>query len=201
VAAVGVTESRDIGRPGKKELRTRISWSLLVLFGAFAAWIYWPENWARRAVKGVGGTVQRIHAGENLGKLAVTLPDTVTDEDLEKMKALDQLGPVWLQLRGRQITGRGLASLTRLEYLRGLTLWGTSITDDDLVHLGAFVDLEVLNLDCNLITDKGLKQISALQRLRSVSLRGNPITAQGVMKLQAARPDLVVASQYEPPDD
>jgi hypothetical protein len=72
---------------------------------------------------------------EHRGRIAITLPDTVGDADLERMTALDKLEPVWLQLRGRQISGRGLESLKRLVCLRGLTLNSTSISSTVSVGL------------------------------------------------------------------
>ena len=184
-----------------KKLRARISWVLLVVFGGLCAWIYWPRDPAIVVIERAGGTVQRLTAGPDAGAYAVTLPDTVGDEDLERMSALDKLRPVWLQLRGRQISGRGLVAVTRLDYLHGITFYGSKITDEDLVHLRAFPELGMVNLDCNLITDAGLKHFNEMPKLKCVSLRGNPITAKGVQKLQADRPDLIVYSQHEPPDD
>jgi hypothetical protein len=186
-----------------KKYRRRISWLLLVAFGGLAAWIYWPGDPAIAAIERAGGTVQRLTAGPKRGLFAVTLPDTIGDEDLPRMRALDRLRPAFVQLRGREISGRGLASLTRLDYLYGLVLYGTNIKDEDLVHLHALPELEIVNLDCNLITDKGLSHFSPkeMPKLRSLSLRGNPITAKGVDKLKAERPDLIVYSQHEPPDD
>jgi hypothetical protein len=172
-----------------------------VLFGGLNAWLYWPADPATRAIRRAGGTVQRLTAGPDSGGIAITLPDTVGDEQLEQMDALDRLRPVWLQLRGRAITGRGLSSLKRLDSLHGLTLYGSTIKNEDLVHLEAFPDLQVINVDCNLITDRGLEQIKKLPKLTSISLRGNPITAEGVRKLQADRPKLTIYSQHEPPDD
>jgi hypothetical protein len=182
-------------------LRKRLGWLLLLVLLGTLAWLHWPGDSAIAAIEKAGGTVQRLTAPEYAGAPAVTLPDTVSDDDLEHMIALDRLRPVWLQLRGRQITGRGIASLKRLSWLRGLTLHGTSITDEDLVHLEAFSDLQTLNLDANSITDQGLEKLGKFRQLKSLSLRGNPLTGSGVERLKTARPDMTVYSQFEVDDD
>jgi hypothetical protein len=202
----GLTPSAPRGLAGVrsvKKYRSSIGWLLLFIFGGLSAWIYLPGDRSIASIERVGGTVQRLTAGERTGEFAVTLPDTVGDEDLAEMTALDRLRPAFLQLRGRQISGRGLASLTRLDCLYGLVLYGATLRDDDLTHLHKFPDLAIVNLDCNLITDGGLKHFSAkeMPKLQSLSLRGNPITAKGVDKLKAERPNVIVYSQHEPPDD
>src|SRR5438105_14735235 len=95
-------------------LRSLTCMCLLLILGATAVWIYWPGNRAIATIERAGGTVQVLTSPENRGAVAVTLPDTITDADLERMTALDKLQPVWVQLRGRQITGRSLACLKRL---------------------------------------------------------------------------------------
>jgi Leucine-rich repeat (LRR) protein len=134
--------------------------------------------------------------------MAVCLPDTVTDEDLEGMTSLDDLHPVWRQLRGRQITGRGIKRLTRLTTLRGLTLNGTSVADDDLLQLQAFPELTTLNLDGSRITPRALEHLKQLPNLRSVSLRWTTLPAVAVQQFQAGRQDLKVLSEFtDPPDE
>jgi hypothetical protein len=181
--------------------RNRIAWFSLAILAAILIWIYWPRNRAVGTIEKAGGTVQYLTAPQYQGKIAITLPDTVSDDDLEYMEALDQLQPVWLQVRGHKITGRGLASLKRLTSLHGLTLNGTHIAAEDLIHLQALPELETINLEGNTISDKGLDIIKDLPNLKSVSIRGNPVTESAVQKLLAARPDLIVFSQYEPNDD
>src|SRR5437870_9955044 len=114
-----------------KPLRKGAAWCLLGILAGVGGWLYWPKDAAIVTIEKAGGTVQPLTAGQDQGRLAITLPDTVGDTDLEQMTALDKLQPVWLQLRGRQITGRGLQSLTRLACLHGLTLHSTGIEDED----------------------------------------------------------------------
>src|SRR5260370_1400089 len=125
--------------------RNHLAWCLLIVFGGLGVWFSWPGNPAVATIERVGGTVQILTNPDFAGAIAVTLPDSIGDKDLEQMTALDRLRPVWLQLRGPQISGRGLACLKRLATLRGLTLHGTSIADDDLIHLQAFPQLGTLN--------------------------------------------------------
>ena len=137
-------------------------------------------------------------APDHRGELAITLPDTVGDAELEQMSALDRLKPVYIQVQGRQITGEGLKWLKRFPYIFGLTLHGTKVGDDDLTQLAAFPKLDTLNLDASPISDRGLLLLKDLRSLQSVSVRSTLVTAQGVEKLQKARPDLVVFSKFMP---
>ena len=186
---------------GMNAFRRRVSWLLLVLFGGLAVWLYWPRDWAIRAIERAGGKVNRITGGPKAGEICVTLPDTVDDHDLAELSALDRLHPAWLMLRGPKISGRGLASLTRLNCLFGLCLNHTNVRDEDLTRLRELPNLEVLNLEGGLITDKGLESVEQLFQLHDVNLWGNPVTAEGVKRLQSKRPDLIVRSRYEASDD
>ncbi len=183
------------------KLRKRTAWCSLVLFTGLGAWIYWPGDPAVVAIRLAGGTVDRLTLPRLRGRIAITLPDTVTDEDLERMTALDKLRPAFLQLHGRQISGRGLASLKRLTELYGLVLWGTSVTDDDLLALKAFPDLNILNLDGCRLSTRALEHLKQLPSLRAVSLRGTGLPADAVRRFQAENPKILVGSEFTDPDD
>jgi hypothetical protein len=135
------------------------------------------------------------------GRAAIVLPDTVTDDDLEHLQALDRLDPACLQLRGHQISGRGLASLTRLQRLRILVLYGTSIKDDDLQTLQSFPELATLNLEGSQIGPRSLEHLKKLPALRCVCLHGTPLTAEAVLRFQAEREDVVVLSPFTDKED
>lgn len=173
----------------------------LCTFGCVGVGVFWSRYWAFYTIESAGGTVQVLTADAIRGKLAVTLPDTVTDEALEQMAALDRLRPVWLQLRGRQIGGRGLESLKRLDCLVGLTLNGTSISDHDLSHLQAFPHLETLNLEGSAITSQGLKHLQSLPSLKCVAVRFTSLTYDDVLCLQSACPNVLVLSNFTDGDD
>jgi hypothetical protein len=175
--------------------------ALLAILGA-GAWVYWPTNSAVATIESAGGSVRKLTAPEYRGGVEVRFESNVTDEQLETMTALDELRPLWLQVQGKQITGRGLAALKRLTTLRGLTLARTSIGDDDLVHLKAFPELSILNLDGNAITSRGLAHLQALPKLSCLSIRITKLKPADVLKFQAEHKDVTVYSEFtDPPDD
>ena len=182
-------------------LRKPISIVLLLIFGSLAFWLYWPADWSVWTIERLGGSVQRMTLPGCEGRAAIVLPGTVTDDDLEHLRALDRLDPACLQLRGRQVTGRGLTSLTRLRGLRILVLCSTSITDDDLQTLQAFPELATLNLDGSQIGTPSLEHLKKLPALRSVSLRGTPLSAEAVQRFQAERADVTVLSPFTDKED
>ena len=184
-----------------RNLRKLISYVLLLIFGSLAVWLYWPADWSVWKIERIGGTVQRMTLPGSEGRMAIALPDTVTDDDLEHLKALDHLDPACLQLQGPQISGRGLASLTRLHNLRILVLFGTSITDDDLQTLQAFPELETLNLEGSRIGPRSLEHLKKLPALRCVCLHGTTLPAEAVLRFQAEREDVVVLSPFTDKED
>jgi hypothetical protein len=184
-----------------RDLRKTFSCVLLVIFGSLAVWLYWPGDRAIATIERLGGRVQQMTLPEVKGRNAIELPDTVTDQDLEQLHALDNLDPVCLQLRGSQITGRGLASLTRLRSLCILVLHSTSIKDDDLQTLQAFPKLETLNLDGSKIGAPALEHLKKLPALRCVSLRFTSLPAEAVLRFQAAREDVIVLSEFTDKED
>lgn len=182
----------------------QISWCVIGLCVLVCAWLFWKYGlyyWSIVSVERAGGTVQVLTNAENYGKLAVAFPEEISDAELENMTALDRLRPVWLQVHGRQVSGRGLASLKRLDCLRGLGLNATSVTDDDLRSLKAFPELATLNLESNAISSNGLDHLKTLPNLKCVSLRHTLLTPDDIRRLQAARPDLLVLSEFLDVDD
>jgi hypothetical protein len=182
-------------------LRKTISFCLLFIFGVICAWLYWPGNRAVGTIERLGGRVQPMTLPEVEGRNAIELPDTVTDDDLENLHALDSLDPVCLQLRGSQVTGRGLTSLTRLRGLRTLVLYSTSITDDDLQTLQAFPELATLNLDGSKIGAPSLEHLKKLPALRCVSLRFTTLLAEAILRFQAERENVTVLSEFTDKED
>jgi hypothetical protein len=184
-----------------RNLRKPISYAMLLFSGSFAVWLFWPADWSIWTIERLGGTVQRMTLPECEGRLAIALPNTVTDDDLEHLQALDRLDPVCLQLRGPQVTGRGLASLTRLRSLRMLVLHSTGITDDDVQTLQAFPELATLNLDGSKIGAPALEHLKKLPALRCVSLRFTSLPAEAVLRFQAARENVIVLSEFTGKED
>lgn len=171
---------------------------------AFVFVIYWPTRWWNFAVFSVertGGRVTFLRRPDLEGRSAVILPESTTDEDVAAMKELDRLQPVWLQLPNCAVTNDGVASLVRLQDLRGLSLLGTRVDDEGLTQLQALPYLEALLLDSCPISDKGLERLEQLSTLRTLSVRGTNISMAGVEHLQAALPSLRIYSAFTPDDD
>jgi hypothetical protein len=187
--AVVETNRKSVG-----SVRRRISACLLLLCGAVCAWMYWPD--AAWRIRHAGGTVERLTAGPSAGGIHITLPDTVGDVELERLTSLDTLDPVWLQLRGRQITGRGLQSLTRLKNLHGITLWGTSITDDDLLMLAEFPKMTTVILEGTQMSGRGLEHLSKMPKVQLVNVWFTPLKSEDVLRFQAEHPKIRVLSQF-----
>jgi hypothetical protein len=183
----------------RSKVRNTIVCGALILCIALNAWIYWPR--AKGSILKAGGTVQTLTRPDHRGELAITLPDTIGDAELEQMSALDRLKPVYIQVQGRRITGEGLKWLKRFPYIFGLTLHGTTVGDDDMTQLAAFPKLDTLNLDASPISDRGLLLLKDLRSLQSVSVRATLVTAKGIQKLQGIRPDLLVLSNFTPDND
>ncbi len=187
-------------QPFQPRWRTPLAWCMMVVFGGLCLWLYQPWDPAD-AIRRSGGTVQAMTLPKLKGRMAVTLPDTVGDEGLERMTALDRLKPVFIQLRGRQITGRGVVALQRFPELYGLVLWGTSITDDDLAHLAAFPNLTVLNLEANHLSVRALEHLKNLPSLRSVSLYATGLPTEAVLRFQAEHKNILVIAECTKKDD
>jgi hypothetical protein len=182
----------------------RLELAVLILLAGLSFWLFWPRQWWNPAVAMIemrGGKVTVLTTPTLRGRLAVTLPATVTDEDLERMTSLDKLEPVWILLQGGPVSNRGVASLQRFHELRGLSLAHTKVDDQGLEHLMALPYLETLNLENCAITDRGLEGLRQLSPLRDVSLYGTGITAKGARRLQAKRPDLKVRSEATDEED
>jgi hypothetical protein len=184
-----------------RSLRKPISYALLLIFGSWAVWLYWPADWSAWRIERLGGSVTRMTLPGSEGRYAIVLPNSVTDDDLEHLQALDRLDPACLQLRGRQISGRGLASLTRLHRLRILVLFGTSVKDDDLQILRAFPELDTLNLEGSKLGAPSLEHLKKLPALRCVNLYGTPLPAEAVLRFQAERQDVIVQSPFTDKED
>jgi hypothetical protein len=186
------------------KLRRRLGLAALFVLLVMIFCLYWPAAWWNPYVAAVelrGGEVISLSNPQMAGRLAVRLPPTTTDENLESMTSLDRLRPVCVQLQGGPVTNRGLASLRRLGELRGLSLLGTKVDDEGMKHLEVFEHLEILNLDGCAITDRGLQDLKKLPRLQVLSLFGTQVTRDGIDRLRKARPRLKVTSVYTMDDD
>jgi hypothetical protein len=177
---------------------------VLVVLAGVAGWIWLPYSWRypdRAAIERRGGKIIELTIPHLKGRLAVRLPGTTTDEELELMRELDRLKPVCVQIEGGSVTDRGVASLTRLKELHQISLQQTRITDESLKLLQGFTDMEMVSLDATSVTDRGLGYLEPLSHLHGVSVRGTAVTLAGIERLRAARPGIIINSNFDPPED
>jgi hypothetical protein len=111
----------------------------------------------------------------------------------EPMYQLDAAGRVIkLRLTGRHLPKAILAEVGKLAELRGLDMYGSSITDEGLAELKDLQNLRALGLGATLVTDQGLVHLEKLQSLQWLWVPGKTVTAAGKEKLQDARPGINV---------
>ena len=93
-----------------------------------------------------------------------------------------------------QLTNDDLKALDNAPLIRSLTIVGSQITDDGLVHLENLQQLELLDLKKNKqLTDAGLVHLEGLKNLKQLILIGTPVTPAGVKKLKQKLPDTKIA--------
>lgn len=140
---------------------------------------------------GIGGTVNIEVDGRE--KRITELPETnfkvkqidlsrtpVTDEDLQYLEGLTQLGSVGLQRT--EITDAGLARLRSLPSLWGLSLQGSKVTDAGLQHLKGLAKMRSLRVDGLPITDAGMSHLKGLD-LKTLSLNATQVGDAGLQAL------------------
>ena len=89
-------------------------------------------------------------------------------------------GPPWL---------RNLLGADFLSHVVYLGFPSRQVTDDSLVHLEAFPQLQGLSLAHNPVTDAGLERLTGLSDLRLLFLDSTRVSDAGVKKLQRALPN------------
>ena len=85
-----------------------------------------------------------------------------------------------------------LSSKPEMERVLSLNLSWCPITDDALLHLQSFRQLETLNLDYTSVTDDGLRHLIELPRLEYLSLDGTRVTHGGLDFIQQRLPYCVL---------
>jgi hypothetical protein len=71
-----------------------------------------------------------------------------------------------------------------------LDLFGTKVTDDDLVLLRSLTNLRELRLSNTQVTDAGVEHLKGLTRLQILDLSDTQVTDTGVEELQRELPDV-----------
>jgi Leucine-rich repeat (LRR) protein len=74
-----------------------------------------------------------------------------------------------------------------------LDLKGTQVSDRGLTHLRGLTKLDYLDLDGTQVTDAGLEYLKDLTALDRVFLRKTRVTDDGTKKVKQARPSLEVS--------
>lgn len=113
----------------------------------------------------------------------------ITDEDLEKIANMAPANAeiLSLDLKGAQITGKGLAQLSHLPYLRRVNLTGCGITGTEWEGISTATQLEHLNLEGTAVDDASLAAIGSLVKLKSLNLNRTKVT--DVQELKTKLPD------------
>ena len=70
-----------------------------------------------------------------------------------------------------EITPEVMRTLSKLEHLQSLSLFGTTVNDDDLRELNALEDLQTIDLSYTDITGASLETLASHQKLACVTLR------------------------------
>ena len=82
---------------------------------------------------------------------------------------------ITIELRGRSISDKHLASLPDLPSLHALVLTDCSVTDDGLKQLGRFPSLECLVLTRTSVTDRGVEALRSLPHLQTLDVEGTTV--------------------------
>ena len=109
----------------------------------------------------------------------IVLPRKVTDDGLAHLSGMTRLEG--LSLAGTKIDGHGLVVLSGCEALEWVSFSRSSrVTDETLASLASLDSLEVVDLDGTGITDAGLVHLSGLARLRILDLEDTQVAGPGL---------------------
>ncbi len=126
--------------------------------------------------------MKSIGALTSLRDLRLTRCPRVTSAGLKHLSQLRNLEG--LTLEGTSLTDDGLRHLANLTNLQRLTLAGSNLTDDGLRHLSNLTNLEWLDIGGTKVTDAGLVHLSLLTRLRGIGLAPTDTTDAGLVHLR-----------------
>lgn len=120
--------------------------------------------------------------------LQLTTSELMGDRTMATLANAPKLN--FLDMRGGQITDKGLEHSQGMKSLTRLAVSCTSITDKGLKYLQSVTMLQDLQLNNTQITDKGLLVLERLNNLVTLAITGTSTTLNGVTKLRAALPDV-----------
>ena len=88
-----------------------------------------------------------------------------------------------------KVTATGIAAITNLKTLVGLTLSGTAFDDEAAGLIAPMTHLMALDLGGTKITDAGIQKLKTLKKLTSLNLGGVAgVSAEAAAELQKALP-------------
>lgn len=144
------------------------------------------ETDAIAAVKKAGGSVLQVAQNDTRLDIAFHLADgKIGDEQVASVKPLGNV-IYSLNLRGTEVTDKGLEQLKDLKSLARLHLERTKITDAGLAHLAALENLEYVNLYGTETTDAGVQSLAGLKKLKRLYVWQTKVTEEGQAKFKAA---------------
>ena len=143
---------------------------------------------AMAKIQQLGGLA--IELAQNDSRLDVSYQqvDKFNEDSLSLLKDMKDIAH--LNLRGLNVTDRGLTNLKGLTSLSRLHLELTKISDKGLENVKDLTNLEYLNLYGTGITDAGLVHLHGLKKLKNLYLWQTKVTDAGVMELKRALPQL-----------
>ena len=138
------------------------------------------------AVKKAGASVLQVAQNDNRLDIAFHLADgKIGDEQIATVKPLGNV-IYSLNLRGTEVTDKGLEQLKDMKSLVRLHLERTKITDAGLAHLAGLENLEYLNLYGVEVTDAGVQSLAGLKKLKRLYVWQTKVTEEGQAKFKAA---------------
>ena len=81
------------------------------------------------------------------------------------------------------VADRDVAAITKLPWLRRLSLHRTAVTDKSANYVAKLTELEALSYQATKLTDAGLAKLSNLKKLKSLSLKHTKVTNVGAEHL------------------
>lgn len=141
---------------------------------------------AMAAVKKAGAAVLQVAQNDSRLDVSFHLADgKIGDDQLASLKGLGNL-IFSLNLRGTEVSDKGLEHLKDLKSLTRLHLERTKITDAGLANLVGLANLEYLNLYGTEVTDAGLQTLAGLKNLKKLYVWQTKITEEGQAKFKTA---------------
>jgi internalin A len=117
--------------------------------------------------------VGKLHGVEMVDIIGNAAPD-LTPAGMAQLRTLSRLKK--LNVRGFTNSHGFVAALTGKTGLRSLWLRKAAVTDDEMAIIGAFTDLEFLQLDGSNVTDRGFAHVANLKKLTILDMPGVHIT-------------------------